>query len=160
MKHKVFVGGPIMYAMRSDVGFHAQTRRVIEGVLSAVMAAGYEVLSAHQLERWGETDMIDAYFDVCRRDFAWMREAAAFVAILPPGGAGEPIRTDGTCVELGWATALSKPIVLVRRLLDRHSHLVRGLPTIARVAELDFDVLTHDTCAVTKALAHFLERVD
>jgi len=96
--------------------------------------------------------MSEKYFDVCQRDFAWMLRAKAFIAVLPPDRSGEPIRTDGTCVELGWASALGKPIVIVRQLSDRHSHLVRGLPKIANVIEIDYRELKVSPSAIVNAL--------
>lgn len=157
MSKDIFVGGPMMHAVEDAAGYHIPTRQMIESVLTALDTAGFRVLSAHRTERWGKVDTSAEYFAVCQRDFAWMTRAEAFIAILPPGGAGEPMRSDGTCVELGWASALAKPIVIVRQLSDRHSHLLRGLPKIAKAIEVDYCELRENPSAIVAAVEEVLD---
>lgn len=96
----------------------------------ALEAKGCRVLSAHRFERCGEMDIEEQEARVCRRDFAWMNEADVFSCVFPSGSGGHSVRTDGTCVELGWASALGKPIILITARDDKHSHLVKGLFSI------------------------------
>lgn len=157
MNGKIFVGGPMLHAIRHHGRFHEPSRKTIAGILSAIEQAGLEVLSAHRVEDWGQLALSnDAHFDVCGRDFGWMMECRAFVAVLPPDDHGEPMRSDGTCVELGWASALQKPVVIVREDSPRHSHLVRGLSKITRVKELAYDEVVKNPSTIQQALETIL----
>ena len=87
------------------------------------------VFSAHRSERYGDVDVTQKSQGVTERDFDWMRCCAVFVAYLPTRQ-GALFRTDGTCVELGWASALKKPIILVRDSDTVASHLIEGLGAV------------------------------
>ncbi|MDX3382452.1 hypothetical protein PV682_13405 [Streptomyces niveiscabiei] len=134
----VFVGGPIQHAIHGD-GFHQPLRRTIRGIVDAVSAAHGTVFSAHVAERFGADTSQFSPDQVSVRDFGWMRRCDVFVPVLPVDGAGELIRTDGTHVELGWASALGRPIVVVTPLpmAAGASHLLRGLPSVADVTLFD-----------------------
>lgn len=134
----VFVGGPIQYAVDTTSGkFDPPTRNAIEECITALTSRGIKVLSAHLHENFGEIDVSGMSLEVCTRDFAWMGRCDAFVAVLPLGASGEPIPTAGTSVELGWASAMGKPIVLVCAQTQNYSHLVIGLEAIAPVKRID-----------------------
>ena len=135
----VFVGGPIQYAVKSDGSFHAGTRGAIERVIASLADAGHEVLSAHVYENFGEMDVSGMFQQVCLRDHLWMRQCDVFVAVLPLDQDGNVIHSAGTSVELGWASALGKPIVLVCDTEPKYSHLVIGLDAVARVIKVDID---------------------
>ncbi|MCA3585161.1 MAG: nucleoside 2-deoxyribosyltransferase [Methylocystis sp.] len=154
MSYVVFVGGPIQHAVTKG-SFHAPTRGLIEQLLLDLEARGLKTLSAHRVEAYGEVDMSTEWNAVSRRDIAWMRMADAFVAVLPNDPGGGPMRTDGTCVELGWASALDRPIILVRDSAAIHSHLIRGLAAVARVQELEFDAVARDVGLVHEAIETF-----
>lgn len=134
----VFVGGPIQHAIRDD-GFHQPLRSAIRDIIDAVSAAHGTVFSAHVAEKFGVDTPLFTPDQVSVRDFGWMRRCDVFVPVLPVDGAGELMRTDGTHVELGWASALGRPIVVVTPLpmADNASHLLRGLPTVADVTVFD-----------------------
>lgn len=133
---KVFVGGPIRDAI-SQKGYDVALRKLIIDVLSVLEDAAYEVFSAHRAEDFG-LDRSQSSHDIACRDFDWMKRCDIFVAILPPGQNGV-LRTDGTHVELGWASALGKPILAVAPLPlpPSYGHLLRGLSDIARVDFID-----------------------
>jgi nucleoside 2-deoxyribosyltransferase len=95
---------------------------------------GHKVLSAHLYENFGEMDVSGRVQEVCSRDFQWMRQCDLFVAVLPLDRDGNVICSSGTSVELGWASAMGKPIVLVCDPEAKYSHLVIGLDAVARVA--------------------------
>jgi nucleoside 2-deoxyribosyltransferase len=122
----VFVCGPFTEAMNGK-GLDQGLRRFLELVHETLQGGGFEVTSAHRYERWGQDDPPPAL--IAKRDLEWMRECATSVMVL--GTPSQPTwRTDGTFVELGWATALKRPIVVVGNLDAYRSPLVRGLPSV------------------------------
>ncbi len=133
----VFVGGPIQYAINEKGLFSQSLRSTLINVLERLETRGFRVLSAHRYERFGEVDMRGKFFEVCARDYAWMQECDAFVAVLPVDEHGVPVTTSGTSVELGWASAIGKPIVLVVEPSGAYSHLVAGLHAVTEVVRLD-----------------------
>jgi nucleoside 2-deoxyribosyltransferase len=133
----VFVGGPIQHALNS-MGFNQSLRQVIVRVIEALEADGFGVFSAHRDEEFGAVDTRGKSAWVTKRDFLWMNSCDVFVAILPSLGSSL-LRTDGTFIELGWASALRKPIVMVLCLESECSHLVSGLGAVTNVLMLDFD---------------------
>ncbi|WP_055564931.1 nucleoside 2-deoxyribosyltransferase [Streptomyces atriruber] len=134
----VFVGGPIQHAIRDD-GFHQPLQHAIGDIIAAVSAAHGTVFSAHVAEKFGVDTPNFSPDQVSVRDFGWMRRCDVFVPVLPVDAAGELMRTDGTHVELGWASGLGKPIVVVTPLplAANASHLLRGLPSVADVTVFD-----------------------
>jgi nucleoside 2-deoxyribosyltransferase len=89
-----------------------------------------------------------------------MREADAFVAVLPAAANGVPWRTDGTCVELGWASALGRPILLLVDTSASYSHLITGLPNIAVVQVLSLAAVQLNPSLLTDELrAIFVKNV-
>lgn len=153
---QIFVGGPIQHAIAADKTFHAGARSAIETVLLALGRGGHRLLSAHLFENFGEMDVTGMFQDVCRRDFRWMHQCQLFVAVLPLDGNGKAIQSSGTAVELGWASAMGKPIVIVCDPAPVYSHLVTGLDAIARVAKVDinrFD-LGEAVCEAVRDLLH------
>jgi nucleoside 2-deoxyribosyltransferase len=153
---RVFVGGPIQKAINRTGAFDTEIRQVIETVLDVVNKANYQVLSAHVYERFGEMDVQGQFREVCARDYKWMQECDLFIAIFPLDSHGKAICTSGTSVELGWASAMGKPIILVRDPAPKYSHLIMGLDVVTQVMEVyineqDFETLLCQ--AMTQMLA-------
>ena len=132
----IFVGGPIQNAIGLDGIFNIQVRNLIETVLKILKKANYRILSAHTYENFGEMDVSNKFQEVCARDFQWMKECDLFLAVLPLDSKGEVISSSGTSVELGWASAMRKPIILVRHSAQKYSHLIAGLNVMTHVAEV------------------------
>lgn len=146
----VFVGGPIQYAINNSGGFDAPLKLLVESTLSILDMSGYVTLSAHRHEGFGKLDVSDQQREVCSRDRAWMEECDCFVAILPSTLEGYPIRTEGTAVELGWASALGKKIIILQDPKAIYSHLIAGLESVADVTYIDIkDFLTAPSILVT-----------
>ena len=134
----VFVGGPIQHAIQGD-GFHASLRETISRVIDAVQDSNGTVFSAHLAEKFGDDTSLFTPEQVSVRDFGWMGQCDVFIPVLPTGQEEELLRTDGTHVELGWASALRTPSVLVTPLPinPTASHLLRGLPRVGNVTMVD-----------------------
>jgi len=150
--HRVFVGGPIKHAIQQG-DYDEELRVLILSVLSSLTNDGCEVFSAHLTEGFGLDSSATTSYEITRRDFDWMRRCDIFVAILPAGLDGA-LRTDGTHVELGWASALSKPIVAVvpLPLPENYGHLLHGLECIAKVCFVDISDVQKDPTALTKVV--------
>ncbi|WP_447803260.1 nucleoside 2-deoxyribosyltransferase [Pseudomonas serbica] len=135
---KVFIGGPIQFAIHGD-GFHDELKHTIELAIEAVRKLNGQVLSAHQTERFGLDTPAFTPEMVSKRDFTWMQECDVFMPILPVLHGKELLRTDGTHIELGWASALKRPVLLVTELpiVDGGSHLLKGLEHICKLSKLD-----------------------
>jgi nucleoside 2-deoxyribosyltransferase len=137
----VFVGGPIQYAICDNGIFRNDLKEVIENILEDLNTNNYKVLSAHRYENYGEMDMANLQLEVCKRDFEWMNLCDIFIAVMLLGEDGKPLRTDGTCVELGWAAALGKKIIIIYAKNATYSHLIYGLYGVASVHYLEIQEL-------------------
>jgi nucleoside 2-deoxyribosyltransferase len=120
----VFVCGPFTEAMNGD-GLDHGLRDFLEMIHKTLLAEDMRIFSAHKHERWG--GKVPPHNKVAKRDFKWMKTCDATVIVL-----GSPWqsswRTDGTFIELGWATWREIPVVVVGDLDAYRSPLVRGLP--------------------------------
>jgi nucleoside 2-deoxyribosyltransferase len=134
----IFLGGPFQFALTKQ-GFDGKLRSLIIRLLQELEDAGFQVLSAHRFESFGLMDVEGQSEKVAERDFQWMCQCDVFVALLPLDDDCKPVRSDGTCVELGWASALRKPIVVVRSTRHVYSHLITGLVAITSASTLDYE---------------------
>jgi|GEM_PF-1655524 len=140
MKQKtVFVGGPIQYALNEKGIFDASLKDQISFVLDILSNFNYRIFSAHMEEQFGEIDMAGKSAFICQRDFNWMKQCDVFVCILPSMKNGVPYRSDGICVELGWASSLGKKTIILKNMNNGYSHLIAGLSAIGDVTYLDID---------------------
>jgi nucleoside 2-deoxyribosyltransferase len=153
IRQDVFVGGPIQHALTND-GFDGSLRSLFISLHDALELAGYGVLSAHRAEEFGRTTADLTSDEIAVRDHGWMQQCAAFVAVIPANLQGIPYRTDGTHVELGWASGQRKPIVLVAThpLAKGYSQLVQGLRRLTSVDVLDTREVREDPASVVLAL--------
>ena len=133
----VFVCGPISEALKSEVleVFDTSLHRFIQTLLESLIVTGLNVSSAHIVEDFGNNIPQDPQ-QVFERDYSLVKDADALIVLLPEQLNGQLWRTDGSFIEIGWATAMSKPTVIVTNLSnERHSYLLRGL--VASKAILD-----------------------
>jgi nucleoside 2-deoxyribosyltransferase len=120
---------------------------MIRQVIQCLRSAGCSVFSAQEREAFG-ADLMPP--DVCTRlDLREMREADVVVAFP-----GENPISGGVHIELGWASAFGKPIVLVLRRDASYSPLLVGLDTVASVSKI-----THDGIADSTTLDQILRAV-
>lgn len=135
---KALVGGPIQYGMR-DGRFDESLKSELLAVIDCLRQAGWQVLSSHLAEDFGTSAATFTPDVVTKRDYGWMLESDVYIAVLPTDASGAPIFSGGTCVELGWASARSVPIIVLwdEGNSENYSHLIRGLHTTATVRYLD-----------------------
>lgn len=151
---KVFVGGPIQHALIGR-SLNTSLTGYIKSAISLLESLGAEVFSAHRAEQFGAKTHLFTPNEVSQRDRHWMETCDIFVAILPASGAAAAlVRTDGTHIELGWASALKRPIVLVTPVLEGTdaSHLLKGLPAIARVLHIPIEHFEQDYTVLVDAI--------
>lgn len=156
-KGRVFLGGPIQFALRGSCGFDPHLKKAIEVIGHAVEGAGYELFSAHFAERFAQLDATTASPEsITLRDFRWMLQCDLYLALLPLNRRRIPYRSDGTCIELGWASALSKPIVCLLGNAFKYSHLIRGLSGITNYSILDFDLIFSSPNSIVSVIRSLL----
>ncbi len=138
MAGEVFVGGPMQNAM-TDGRFDQAMRSSITAIIGHLERSGFTVRSAHVAERFGAISDRFTPRMVTRRDFDWMSSASAYIAILPTGADGVPVASSGTCVELGWASALRIPTTILWNAArsDAYGHLIRGLHIVTPIRYAD-----------------------
>lgn len=154
----VFVGGPIQHALRGNA-MTPDAQRPIQLMHGMVNDLGATLLSAHVAERFGEDTHSFTPSQVAERDYRWMNSCSIFVAILPCDTVGQLIRTDGTHIELGWASAMAKPIVVLApaHAHSQLSHLVKGLSSVAQVHILDLEAAMADPTHLRSIIKGYLQ---
>lgn len=137
----IFVGGPIQYAIDGKHHFDSYLMGVIKNIISYLSENGATVLSAHMEEKFGETSDMICNSDISKRDFQWMKQCDKYVAILPSDLEGNLMRSDGTHIELGWASALKKEIYIVcsECVMKQMSKVLQGMNAISSIEYIDID---------------------
>ena len=135
---KVFLGGPIQYALNQQGDFCEKIKIQLSSLIYTLKKNNIEVFSAHSCESFGRCIPND--YQICTRDYSWMNVCDIFCAFLPSKQLGL-IRSDGTCIELGWASSKNKPIILIinQDLLVHESALLRGMRDMFNVRCIDLD---------------------
>lgn len=124
----VFLAGPFKALVDSDGAMRADARARFESLINRLEANGYQVHNAHRRESWGAEFLTPQ--ECTRLDYDEISACTVFVAF--PGHPASP----GTHIEIGWASALNKPIVLLLEENREYAFLVRGLHTVADVTYL------------------------
>nr|WP_107909028.1 nucleoside 2-deoxyribosyltransferase [Streptomyces chartreusis] len=149
----VFIGGPFKGAVDPETGVLAgDLRDRYDRLITFYENEGWDVLNAHREEGWG-LSMVSA--EACtERDFQWMRECDLFVAF--PGDPASP----GTHVEIGWASAMGRPTILLLEEAGSHAALVTGLAGIApSTAYLTYSERPDFLMSLARATADLGDRV-
>jgi len=128
---RVFLATPITPLLISPTQFDPVAAESIVSITESLrLGAGFEVFCAIEREKFGK-ELMDA--KTCTPiDLDGMREADVVVAF--------PDSSYGVHVELGWASALGKPIMLLmhKRVFYR-SPLVEGLPTVTKAETIWYE---------------------
>lgn len=121
----VFLAGPFKALVDADGAMNTQARARFETLIERLEAENYHVYNAHRRESWGAKFLTP---DECTRlDYDEISASTVFVAF--PGHPASP----GTHIEIGWASAMGKPIVLLLEEGADYAFLVRGLHTVGNV---------------------------
>ncbi|WP_064257280.1 nucleoside 2-deoxyribosyltransferase [Rhodococcus sp. HS-D2] len=128
---RVFVAAPFGPYLGSDGAFDPLFRRHLEDLYAHLSSAGLEYFSAQVNENWGASPLTPP--ECVPIDYKELASADAVVAIL-----GNP-PSLGVAIELGWASALQKPILIVGTAIAASS-MIAGLDRVADVRFIDFDL--------------------
>jgi len=149
----VFVGGPFFHLVNSETGVMSDADQLkFAKLIDYFEGLGATVYNAHRREAWGAQFL--GPDEATLRDFTEISESDLFIAF--PGVPPSP----GTHVEIGWASALGKPMVLLLERNQKHTFLVTGLQTIANVEFVWFDDPTDVLADVEVAVAKVIARRD
>ena len=116
----VFVAGPYKGCDRPRHRAGQHPPEVTAGSRPRVFdAAEYHVYDSHRRESWAAAMLTPT--SAPGLDYEEIKSADLFVAF--PGG--QPA-SPGTHIEMGWASSLGEPMILIIDGLESHSFLVRG----------------------------------
>lgn len=141
---RVFLGGPFKGIVDDSGTMHPQERARYEALISGLEAAGCHVDNAHRREGWGAAFLPPK--ECTRRDFDEI--ASSDVVVAFPGSPPSP----GTHIELGWASALGKPLVLLIEEHTEYAFLVQGLGAVAAVTYIELAAGEEPTARVVSAV--------
>ncbi|MGW8953947.1 nucleoside 2-deoxyribosyltransferase [Streptomyces sp. NPDC055709] len=147
----LFLAGPFLQLLDPVTGEMPEgTRTPFATLIEHFEGHGLSVHNAHRREAWGAELMQP---DECTRlDQEEIKKADVFVAL--PGYPASP----GTHIEMGWASAFEKPIVLLLEEGQEYAFLVRGLHSVATVEYVVFRDLPTALPAIDEAVRRAVAR--
>lgn len=123
---RLFLAGPFKALVDKETGSIPDSDRIrFESLIDRLERDGYQVHNAHRREGWGAAFLTPE--ECTWLDFEEISGCDVFVAF--PGAPASP----GTHIEIGWASVLRKPIVLLLEKGQEYAFLIQGLHTIADV---------------------------
>ena len=109
---KIFLGGPIQYAFDENDRFYDDLKVDIIYYIKYLEERKNVVFSAHIDEKFKKEEGVTNIDLIYARDYNWMLECDVYIAVI--NSLNDTImRSDGTFIEIGWAMALHKPIILI-----------------------------------------------
>jgi hypothetical protein len=128
----VFIGGPFLGLVDPVTGVLPMEQRTrFSDLIDYFERRGVTVHNAHRREDWGARSL--GATEATELDYAEIAKSDLFVAY--PGAPASP----GTHVEIGWASALGKPMILLLGVGHSYAFLVTGLSRIANVEYIRFE---------------------
>ncbi|RDU22242.1 nucleoside 2-deoxyribosyltransferase [Anaerosacchariphilus polymeriproducens] len=127
MSKKIFLAAPFKGLVNHDTSLlESGTKSKITELIHFFEKRGHVVHNAHQREAWGKEFMTP---EQCTKiDYEEIKNCDIFVAF--PGIPASP----GTHIEIGWASAFKKKIVLLLfENEEYYAYLVRGLHSVLDV---------------------------
>lgn len=128
---KVFLAGPFKSLVDPKTGMMANhEKQKLLNLISFFEERGFSVHNAHKREGWGKDFMTPE--ECTAIDFKEISTCDLFVAF--PGSPASP----GTHIEIGWASALNKPIILLLEEGKDYAFLIKGLDAVANVISIRY----------------------
>ncbi|MGH3935272.1 MAG: nucleoside 2-deoxyribosyltransferase, partial [Pseudonocardiaceae bacterium] len=129
---RIYVGGPFQAVFDNGLlRINDDYRALYQELLDEFEDCGWQVFNAHRREAWGAQMLDDSRST--RLDFEDVAACDVFVA-TPGARPASP----GTHIEIGWASALGKKIILLIQDECEYAALVTGLPSVADVTFVPF----------------------
>jgi len=128
---RIFLGAPFTKHLKKSNGqFHKTKKETIEKIFELLTTLGHDVRNAHVREEFGNK-LLDP--ETCTKlDLEEIKKCDLFVAM--PGNPA----SGGVHVELGWASALNKEILLLLKENSHYSPLVTGLHKVSKAKIIYF----------------------
>lgn len=128
---KIFVAAPFGSKMEANGAFEVGYRRSLEKLHHDIEAAGHSIFASQRNEEWGNSPLSpETYVPV---DYQELASSDVIIAVL---GANPSL---GVCIELGWASALQIPIIVVGKH-TRSSTMISGLHRVSEVHYIAADL--------------------
>jgi hypothetical protein len=125
-RRTAFLAGPFKAIVDPATGvLRPFDRGRFEALIDYLEARGYTVHNAHRRESWGAAFLSPE--ECTRLDYEQIHDCDLFVAF--PGSPASP----GTHIEIGWATAFGKPMILLLEDGHTYAYLVQGLHSVGDV---------------------------
>jgi hypothetical protein len=144
----MFLAGPFKALVNPETGMMSERNiHLFNGIIEHFERRGWDVHCAHKREGWGREFMSPA---LCTRiDFDEISKCDYFVAF--PGSPASP----GTHIELGWASALGKRVILLQEVGKEYAFLVRGLGEIATTRRVEYSGEDLDPALIEAEIVRF-----
>jgi nucleoside 2-deoxyribosyltransferase len=127
---RIFIAYPFTGKLKENGMLPEEYIRELITLKNELQKLGHVVILAHERERWGKAILPP---EKCTKlDFEEIKKADIIIAYPgnPPSG--------GVHIELGWASALQKKIIVIQKENENYSPLVKGLGSITKVITLRF----------------------
>lgn len=126
-RRTAFLAGPFKGIVDQETGvMRTFDRERYEALIGHLEACGYTVHNAHKRESWGANFLSPE--ECTQLDYEQIEDCDLFVAF--PGCPASP----GTHIEIGWAAALGKPLMLLLEEGHSYAYLIQGLYTVGDVS--------------------------
>ncbi|MCF2858486.1 nucleoside 2-deoxyribosyltransferase [Pseudoalteromonas sp. SMS1] len=129
---KMFLAGPFKALVSKETQVMSEAHIAqFSDIIDHFEQQNWSVHCAHKRESWGREFMTPA--QCTKIDYDEIAKCDYFVAF--PGAPASP----GTHIELGWASAMKKPMILLLEEGEEYAYLVQGLGEISTVKELRYN---------------------
>lgn len=130
INRRVFLAAPYSQWMDPSTGkVDSERRETLDRTRQAFLNAGAAVFSAHHNEEWG-AGWLPAH-ECTPADFHAIRAADVVCAIV-----GAP-QSGGVAVELGWASASGRPVVVILTPDVPYTPMIHGIGTVTRAVFIE-----------------------
>ncbi|WP_343761089.1 nucleoside 2-deoxyribosyltransferase [Clostridium oceanicum] len=127
MDKRVFLAAPFKGVIKKNGSImKEEQKKIIENLILFLEERGWKVDNAHKREKWGANFMSP---NQCTKlDYDAIKVCDLFIGF--PGLPASP----GTHIEIGWASAMGKKIILLlAEKKENYAYLIRGLHTVGNV---------------------------
>jgi len=145
MNLRVFVGAPFTKYMSSGKEFDDLLRDFLKRIYTFLSLKGHTIISAHIREDWGDRLMNPNECTV--KDFEDISDCDLFLVF--------PGNSCGVHIELGWASALNKHILICIKDNKYYSPLIYGLCSLSDAKLIRYSDETELLDKLSEAIAQY-----
>ncbi|KAA8362369.1 nucleoside 2-deoxyribosyltransferase [Leuconostoc carnosum] len=133
LNERVFLAAPFKQLLNQKNVVDSENTQVLQTIIQLLENKHFIVDNAHKRENWGAEMMTPSQCTTA--DYFAIKQCQYFIAF--PGNPASP----GTHIELGWASAFNKKMILLLKVGVDYAYLVKGLGAIADVEYLYYQDL-------------------